>query len=171
MKTNKGFTLIELLVVIAIIGLISTIAMISISGARAKARVARRLSDLDSIRTALEMYYTENNAYPSTANNWRIDCMPNRQFFDNYIPDLAPKYVGILPHDPKTKCSGGNGDYYYAYRSNGQNYKFLAPIVPNVFNAMERCGDGAARGVIDPQRPCNAGDQAWAVYTDGAHDW
>ena len=39
MKTNsKGFTLIELLVVIAIIGILSTIAMTSLNGARKKAK-------------------------------------------------------------------------------------------------------------------------------------
>lgn len=55
MKKKKGFTLIELLVVIAIIGLLSTLAVVSLNGARAKARDASRLSALKQMSTAIEM--------------------------------------------------------------------------------------------------------------------
>ena len=67
MKNNKkGFTLIELLVVIAIIGLLSTLAVVSLNSARQKARDARRMSDLKQISTAMELYYSQHDAYPAT---------------------------------------------------------------------------------------------------------
>ena len=67
MKTEKkGFTLIELLVVIAIIGLLSTLSIIALNSARARARDAKRISDVRQIQLALEMYYTENNDYPAS---------------------------------------------------------------------------------------------------------
>ena len=51
MKTNsKGFTLIELLVVIAIIGILSTIAMTSLNGARKKAADASFKSSVSSLQ-------------------------------------------------------------------------------------------------------------------------
>ena len=61
---RKGFTLIELLVVIAIIGLLSTLAVTALGGARKKARDARRLSDVKQIQTSLELYYSDNSSYP-----------------------------------------------------------------------------------------------------------
>jgi len=56
-KKDKGFTLIELLVVIAIIGILASIVLVSLGGARAKARDATRQSDLRQIQLAQEMYY------------------------------------------------------------------------------------------------------------------
>jgi type II secretory pathway pseudopilin PulG len=53
-----------LLVVIAIIGLLSTLAVVALNNARAKARDARRLSDIKQIQTALELYYAEVGHYP-----------------------------------------------------------------------------------------------------------
>ncbi len=61
---QKGFTLIELLVVIAIIGLLSTLAVVSLNNARQKARDARRVSDVKQIQTALELFYNDALGYP-----------------------------------------------------------------------------------------------------------
>jgi len=57
---KNGFTLIELLVVISIIGTLSTIAMTSLNGARAKARDARRYTDMNSLQMAMELYAADH---------------------------------------------------------------------------------------------------------------
>ena len=66
-KNNKqGFTLIELLVVIAIIGLLSTLSILALNTARARARDVKRVADVKQIQTALEMYYNEFGQYPAS---------------------------------------------------------------------------------------------------------
>jgi prepilin-type N-terminal cleavage/methylation domain-containing protein len=66
MKNHRttGFTLVEILVVIAIIGLLAVIGIVSLGSARAKARDARRISDVRAITKALDLYFAAKQQYP-----------------------------------------------------------------------------------------------------------
>ncbi len=66
-KLTRGFTLIELLVVIAIIGVLASIVLVSLNGARKKGADARVISDVQEIRTALESGYN-GSGYPDVTN-------------------------------------------------------------------------------------------------------
>jgi prepilin-type N-terminal cleavage/methylation domain-containing protein len=64
-RNQKGFTLIELMIVIAIIGILAAIAIPQFSSYRAKSYNAAALSDVRNLRTDLEAYYAEWDAYPN----------------------------------------------------------------------------------------------------------
>lgn len=68
-KNRKGFTLIEMLVVVAIIGILSSVVLIGVSGARQRARDARRISDISRIQANLELSYNQATGYPAAVNN------------------------------------------------------------------------------------------------------
>ena len=64
----KGFTLVELMIVIAIIGLLATASVLALGGARQHARDAKRISDVQVLRSALEQYWLTNASYPSASS-------------------------------------------------------------------------------------------------------
>jgi len=63
-KFRKGFTLIELLIVVAIIGILAAIAVPNFLNAQVRAKVARAVSDMKTLETALEMYRLDTNGFP-----------------------------------------------------------------------------------------------------------
>lgn len=64
-KTTSGFTLVEILAVIAIIGLLASVVLFSMQGAREKANDTQRKSDIDQLRIALRIYRDAEGAMPT----------------------------------------------------------------------------------------------------------
>ena len=86
---QKGFTLIELLVVIAIISLLASIIFVGVGTMRAKARDARRISDMNQIRTALVMYNTTYGNWVGAGSGCGSGGNGNGWF--NYVGGTYPK--------------------------------------------------------------------------------
>lgn len=117
-KTKKGFTLIELLVVVAIMGLLAALAIVALNQARAKARDARRVSDIKQIQTALELYYLDNNEYPDkegdTSTNIIEDkCLSSTNGFKDACAGTV--YMAELPSNPLPRVDGSCTDTEYTY--------------------------------------------------------
>ncbi len=135
---SRGFTLIELLVVIAIIGTLSGVVLASLNTARSKARDAQRQSDIREVYKALQLYWLDNNAYPSTGgiNNVYMDpgCRTSGNASDsitaNWVPELVSRgYMGKLPQDPRpidTASGYGGGGACYMYSSDGNQFLLSA---------------------------------------------
>jgi len=62
---SKGFTIVELLIVIVVIGILALLVITTYSGIQAKARNSQRQTDVQSIQTQLEAFYSQNGYYPS----------------------------------------------------------------------------------------------------------
>lgn len=65
-RNEEGLTLIELMVVVVILGIISAVAIPSISSAINSAKVSTTESDLATLQQSLQRYYIDHNNYPAT---------------------------------------------------------------------------------------------------------
>ncbi len=64
MKKREGFTLIELIVVVAIIGLLISIVISSLGAAKQKGSDTAKIRVLQEVRSALQLYFSDNGSYP-----------------------------------------------------------------------------------------------------------
>lgn len=173
-KNNKtdtslvwGFTLIELLVVVMTIGLLSSLILVSITGLRSKSRDNERRANLKRVQASLELYYNVNRTYPITSTGSVVwyssepsDTVSNNG--GNWIPNLAPNFMSLLPRDPKggnssntnVNCTGQKNSF--RYRSDGNDFKLLAFCSPENFYNVTTTDD-----MFDSVRPT----WAWQVHS------
>lgn len=138
-QTNQGFTLIELLIVIAIIGLLATLAIVSLTSAQQKARDAKRIADIKQLQNAVELYYSENAAYPDS----------NDAANDTWA-EFAATLTSYLTNMPQDPTNSGTDAYVYGTNTANNEY-FLGAELEADNDAL----DGDDDTVYD------AGDAGW----------
>lgn len=103
-KKNFGFTLIELLVAMTIVAILTGLALVSMEGAKKASRDSKRKTDLEQIRSALEMYRADIGNYPGA------------------LGPLSPTYMPETPVDPIAST------YSYFYTGATNTYRLCARL-------------------------------------------
>jgi len=109
-KKKRGFTLIELLVVIAIIGILASIVLVSVIGARDKARDARIVSAMAQLRTQAELSNEEYSGYDQVGCN-----MGGSGETVALCNDISKQLSATAPAEWPTFATNTLGDNYCAY--------------------------------------------------------
>ena len=108
MLTHKqGFTLMELLVTIGIIAILSAISLFAIADSRKSARDGKRKADLETVRTALELYRADCNEYPANGSVPSLSTL-NLSLNSGTVPPctaLNIRYLERIPKDPATNTT------------------------------------------------------------------
>lgn len=95
----RGFTLIEIMVSVSIMVMLTIIGVVTYSSVNKRSRDVKRKGDLEQIRSALEMYRSDNGYYPNVgAGSWNET---------SGLSDLVPVYLPAIPSDPQSSV------YYY----------------------------------------------------------
>jgi|GEM_PF-2725952 len=126
---RRAFTLVEVLTVIVIIGILASLTAYIYSSALARSRDSQRLSDISSIRNALEQYFLDERRYPPHKENLSSPIYAARWQLERGFPCqnasessyLTPLYLTSIPEDPRYRlgelgqpCSVNHfGQYLY----------------------------------------------------------
>lgn len=132
---TRGFTLMEILVSISIIAVLVAIGIVSYSSINQRSRDARRKSDVEQLRAALELYRSENGYYPNVGSGAfvPISYLSATLVDEGYMPDL--------PNDPQDNVKN-----YYQVRmmnqgSDNEYYGYcLVALVEEVSSERNTCG-------------------------------
>ncbi len=100
---ERGFTLTELLVVLAVIAILAAFLLPALSRARESARRAACVSNLRQILFGVQMYVSQNAAYP--VYPYRVQPLPRE---GEYIIDPFPYIPILVDPNPFFETTGVN---------------------------------------------------------------
>lgn len=179
-RQGRGFTIVELLIVVVVIGILASITLVAYSNVQGRARDSRRMTELNAIVKALELYKLNNGAYPNevgtvNASGWEVshDGTGPTNFLSALV---SSNTVSRVPVDPKNNgVNSGAGSLNPSRGSSNTLYYYhLYPAGSNGCDASR--GDFYVLGVTrmdtvpingnHPQNPGFACTTSWA--TSGA---
>ena len=170
---SVGMSLVELLVVMTIIAILTAAFATSFTKESQQKRDIQRQSDLRNLQVAIELYKNKNGRYPegcNTPGNWSGELGSSYKCGNNtsqYIKNLAPEFIPVLPTDPKLNCpsSGScNKGYVYTVNADGSVYKLMAK---NTVEAEPDSDNLNGKGVDwdHPFKSCEISDDSQSYCT------
>jgi len=116
MRKIQGFTLIELMIIIVILGVLAALISGNFITSLEKGRDARRKADLEQVKESLEMFYEDNDRYPTEAE------LVFQSTFCHPTGGCTTKaYMQKVPNDPNS-----SRDYVYIQFGSGTGYGLYA---------------------------------------------
>jgi prepilin-type N-terminal cleavage/methylation domain-containing protein len=110
LENERGFTLIELMIVVSIIAILAGILIPNFVNARAHAMTAACESNLRSIATAAELYYADQQVYPSSGNvSAALFTVNGTSYLNNVPSDPAAPTAGAAYVFTNTTTGGAAG--------------------------------------------------------------
>jgi prepilin-type N-terminal cleavage/methylation domain-containing protein len=134
LRNKRGFTIVELLVVVAVIVVLSTLFINTATLNIRKSRDARRKTDLENIRSGIETYRSDCDAYPASISFGGS----LRGSGSNANCAAGNTYINAIPQDPQNNL----GKVYY-YTSNGTTYTVCASLEAAASGAPVPSGCGS----------------------------
>ena len=158
---KKGFTLVELLIVIGILAILVAAVVVVLNPAQllAQARDGQRMSDLDAVRSAINLYMTTASSVAFTATTtltatttgapatWTgavvnaSTAVTNAGWVNIDLSSISGgSPLSRLPIDPTN-----SGSYQYGYRSNAASttYKLISRLESTKYRANMATDGGA----------------------------
>ncbi len=153
------------------IGFLSTLAIASFANSRAKARDARRVSDLEIISKALMLFYDQYNYYPTTRNQTGCGGWGDRSSSaitacggNQWLTADAnfSNFLSNVPVDPiNAVWYAEDGAYTYTYTGGANDYDLRALLEDN--SSPYRCEVKCYKTHVFAVSAAPVGPKAWCA--------
>jgi uncharacterized protein (TIGR02145 family) len=163
-KNIYAFTLVEIMVVVLIIVIIASLAMVSYTSIRVKSRDVRRISNINTLQTALNAYYKDHGVFPTSITPGQ----PLRNSSNSIT------YLDEVPSNPQPRTDHNCPDSEFVYKasSDQQSYSLSGCVGadgdPNkgklIYSTKEgifHCGDKITDRDGFEYKTVSIGNQCW----------